>query len=363
MAAKELMRDPFSHAFLPYFEVGPLHHRVAGVLSEQPECLAEFRLLLRRARDDRRMAMVRGRIIMEWVVGRRLAMVFGTSYHQELLRDRISRLTKCAGVSPVLSSLANWLRRKGNSAAHYCDDPSRNDRFSWRNTVNTVGRVAELLEREFATEWKVFSESLPEPHRSVYDQFLRAWQPALGDRRGSRFSLFGIVDLALRNALTRMAPACFDLLVKYQQDGNLAAKLPHLEEVHLRRMRNLGLIETADGGPLFTPVRNSKIRLTGTGDIILALLRRQSAATVEIDEVVHQVEQRLAAVSKDKNLVAALAEVERPGCVTPDNKAVFRKLRNLNLLTHSAILLRDSKRVWLTEFGDYILGQETPDHI
>src|SRR5262245_54767619 len=79
------------------------------------------------------------------------------------------------------------------------------------------------------------------------------------------------------------------------------------------------------------------------GAVLLALVKKQSPSTVEAESVVQRVEERIAAVGKNKRLIAALADAKSPGRVTEEMKRYFERVPHPllvfpNLAAHTAMV-------------------------
>jgi hypothetical protein len=349
------MTTPGQQSYGPRFHREQILLRMSSVLKPHPECLAEFERLIDRTKDDPRMAVGRARGLLEWLIAERHPASAGRR-----LVDRLRTLSKRCGISPVFFSLAHRVRTDGNDAFHYFAKRGGWVRFSETDAVFAAARIAELVEREFTTDWCIYSQALPDPHRSLYNRFLSSWRPVLKEEHGKRFHLFGILDLVLRGVLARMEASMFEVLRKYAMDGTLQSHLPDTEQAALREMRNMGLIGHNKKW-LFVPERSTTVWMEGRAQVLLALMRKESPASKEIETVACEVEEELAHFADDAKLMGALKKAREQRTVTHDNYPALQELRDLNLLTHDAPLLAGSKEVRLTELGDYIVGPATPD--
>jgi len=344
----------------PRFSLGEIRRRMARILKCHPGWLAEFNLLLDRAEDDCRMAVARARILLEWVVAENYSVVVAQGPPRTTLHQQICRLSRCPDVSPVFVSLAHRVRMDGNAALHYDHELGKLAEITQRDSVSSAARIAELVERALTGEWSVYSSAIEEPFQAVYKHYVGTWRAILAGKKGRRFQLFGVLDLLLRGILAQMPEICFDLLVKYRENGALPKQLPAREERALRTMRNLGLIRP-DGEWLFTPKRSTSVTLLPRGEVMLALLKRQGPPSPGVEAIAREVEADLARAISDHNLLDALRWATKTETVDRAKIDVVRRLRNMALVAHSAPLLAGSRKVALTELGSYVLGQATPD--
>jgi hypothetical protein len=119
-----------------------------------------------------------------------------------------------------------------------------------------------------------------------------------------------------------------------------------METAALRKLRNLGLIGH-DRPHLFTPVRSTKVWPTPCGRFIVALYRRQSPGT-DSEGLARETIQNLTEIEHDHAAMDLLRKVQQSERVSVSEQEVARKLRNLNLITHTTELLAETTDVALT---------------
>jgi len=344
----------------------PLRGVVQKLSSREHDLHEEFELLLARSQDDPPMALGRARRLLEVLVtDQYIAYNKLTSPFRKLLKplyNMIEELLVSKRMTPVEASLCHAIRLEGNRVLHYLPN-ERNEPKKMQVAAGTVAqtlqKLAEVTEASLLREHSVYAASLREPFAAMYRRLQTTVVPLLDKKAEGPFPLAEALVLLFRSTVGQMEPGWLLLLARFHKDERLPSRIEADAEHALRQLRNLGLIEH-DKPFLFTPVRSTRIGLTPAGCYLLLLNSEQ--LTVDLDGLAREVVQKLVETAQNGQTLALLERLQRDGRIAEHEKEVIRRrLRNLNLVTHSTYFLQEADKVSLTDLGYYVLGRTKAD--
>jgi hypothetical protein len=347
-------------------DILPLQGVVQKLTERHHDLHEDFERLLARSQDDPPMAVGRARRLLEVLVtDRYIACNQLTPPFRKQLKpvfNMIEELLKAESITRVEAALCHAIRLEGNRVLHYQpDEPNepRKMRVAADKLAQTLQKLAEVAETNLLGEHSVYVSCLGEPFATMYRNLQTTVVPLLDQKSMGPFPLAEALVLLFRSTVGQMEPGWLALLARFHQDERLPSRIEPDAEAALRQLRNLGLIEH-DKPFLFTPVRSTCVRPTPAGRLLLLLSSEQ--AMVDLDGLAQEVVQRLVDAAQDQPTLALLERLQRDGRIADHDKEVVRKrLRNLQLVTHSTYFLEEADEVSLTDLGYYVLGRADPD--
>lgn len=336
--------------------------KINTLLAGKQDLRDEFDLLYERSLDDRPMALARARRLVEILVVdayidvSKPAEPYGDEIKSKKFYQIADELRKYPKIAKQFISLCKKIDTDGNKALHYAPDRPNYPRqavvtdgllcATWRD-------LAEVIEIDVTGGYSIYVSTLLKPFDAMYQQLREVWAPNLWRKNEGAFPLFEALDLLFRSVIRRMEPEWLDVLAKYSNDNTLPMDISNTEEVTLRNLRNLGLIEH-DSESLFRPVRSTKVWPTQRGEFILALYALRNI-DAKVEQLAREVINDLTELEQDHPAVSLLHKIQKIGRISGAEQELARRLRNWNLIAHSTDLLAATEEVMLTDLGHYVL--------
>lgn len=334
---------------------------------ELQDLRGEFDLLFKRSLDDRPMALARARRLVEvFVTDLYISSINPAAYGNEVKSKKFYQLADALKKDPSISKkfipLCRQIKSAGDKALHYAPDrpgDSRKATVTDGQLRATWQQLAEVTEIFTTGGYSIYVSTLPQPFDTMYEQLRQGWTPSLLRKKEGVFPLIEALDLLFRSVVRSMQPEWLNIITKYSKDNTLPTDLSEGEETALRQLRNLGLIDH-NSNSLFKSTRSTKVWPTQRGQFMLALYNGQEI-DVNTERLAREVIKKFAEIEQDQPALLLLHKIQRSGRISSADEDLARRLRNLNIITHSTDLLAATKELMLTDLGHYILD-EIDDH-